>query len=206
LQTELLSLSCSRDKLCVVEIVVVHFVQFVFCQRLTKKQAANAFEPLWVSRCYSFPLFRNNKTTLNPINSLWIFKFAFPDELKLLVIFSFWWTCFWWHHHFRSAMSSGALLTSGAVLLQTLLSFLFVQFSALFCSSRIYKWTQNFCLWSCTLEQILAYPINNFLILYYHSKLLKIMLNTFCSNSVYADGGAITMDQFCVCRNHSYNL
>ena len=26
LQTELLSLSCSRDKLCVVEVVVVHFV------------------------------------------------------------------------------------------------------------------------------------------------------------------------------------
>jgi len=29
LQEELLSLSCSRDKLCVVEIVVVQFVQYV---------------------------------------------------------------------------------------------------------------------------------------------------------------------------------
>jgi len=76
-------------------------------------------------------------------------------------------------------MSSEALLTSGAVLLQMLLSFLFV---ALFCSSRTYKWSQNFCLWSCTLEQILAYPINNFLIPCYHSKLLRVMLNTFCSN------------------------
>jgi len=79
-------------------------------------------------------------------------------------------------------MSSGTLLTSGAVLLQTLLTFLFVQFFALFCSFRTYKWSQIFCLWSCTLEQILAYPINNFLILCYHSKLLRVMLNTFCSN------------------------
>jgi len=46
LQAKLLSLSCSRDKLCVVEIVVVHFVQFVLCQRLTKRDAANAFESL----------------------------------------------------------------------------------------------------------------------------------------------------------------
>jgi len=30
LQVELLSLSCSRDKICVVEIVVVHFVQLYF--------------------------------------------------------------------------------------------------------------------------------------------------------------------------------
>jgi len=79
-------------------------------------------------------------------------------------------------------MSSGALLTSGAVLLQMLLSFLFDYFFALFCSFRTYKWSQKFCLWSCTLEQILAYPINNFLIPCYQSKLLRVMLNTFCSN------------------------
>jgi len=30
LQAKLLSLFCSRDKLCVVEVVVVHFVQFYF--------------------------------------------------------------------------------------------------------------------------------------------------------------------------------
>jgi len=59
-------------------------------------------------------------------------------------------------------MSSGALLTSGAVLLQTFLSFLFVQFFALFCSFKTYKWSQKICLWSCALEQILAYRINNF--------------------------------------------
>jgi len=41
----------------------------------------NAFESLWVSRCYSFPLFPNIKTTLNPLNNFWIFKFASPDEL-----------------------------------------------------------------------------------------------------------------------------
>jgi len=106
------------------------------------------------------------------------------------VIFSFWWTCFWWRHHFRSAMSSGALLTSGAVLLQMLLSFLFVKFFALFCSSRPYKWSQKFCLWSCTIEQILAYPINNFLIPCYHSKLLRVMLNTFCSNNICIEENA----------------
>jgi len=59
-QAELLSLSCSRDKLCVVEVVVVHFVQLYFCQRLIKKQAVNAFESFWVSRCYSFPLLPKN--------------------------------------------------------------------------------------------------------------------------------------------------
>ena len=117
------------------------------------------------------------------MNNFWIFKFAYPDELKLLVIFSIWWTCFWWRHHFRSVMSSGAFFTSGAVLLHMLLNFLFVQFFDLFCSFRTYKWSRNFCLWSCTLEQILAYPINNFLIFCYHSKLLRVMLNTFCSNS-----------------------
>jgi len=79
-------------------------------------------------------------------------------------------------------MSSRVFLTSGAVLLQMLLSFLFVKIFALFCSYITYKWSQNFCLWSCTLEKILSYPINNFLILCYHSKLLRVMLNIFCSN------------------------
>jgi len=46
LQAELLPLSCSRDKLWVVEIVVIHFVQFVLCQRLTKRYATNTFESL----------------------------------------------------------------------------------------------------------------------------------------------------------------
>jgi len=44
LQAELLSLSCSKDKLCAVEVVVVHFRTIVLCQRLTKVQASNAFE------------------------------------------------------------------------------------------------------------------------------------------------------------------
>ena len=71
-------------------------------------------------------------------------------------------------------MSSGALLTSGAVLLQTLLSFLF------FCSISLLSFVHS--------EPInglkkLAYPINNFLILCYHLKLLRVMLNTFCFNN-----------------------
>jgi len=69
-----------------------------------------------------------------------------------------------------------------------LLSFLFDKFFALFCSSRPYKWSQKFCLWSCTLEQILAYSINNFLIPCYRSKLLRVMLNTFCSNITVIPG------------------
>jgi len=36
LQAELLSLSCSRDKLSVVEVVVVHFVQLYFFNALQK--------------------------------------------------------------------------------------------------------------------------------------------------------------------------
>jgi len=36
LQADLLSLSCRRDKLCVVEIVVVHFVQLYFINALQK--------------------------------------------------------------------------------------------------------------------------------------------------------------------------
>ena len=39
--------------------MVVHFVQLYFVNASAKNQAANAFESLWVSRCYSYPLFRN---------------------------------------------------------------------------------------------------------------------------------------------------
>ena len=64
LQAELLSLSCSRDKLCVVEIVVVHFVQFVLCQRLTKKQAKpmhlNPFKLAVVTLFHSFAILRRH--------------------------------------------------------------------------------------------------------------------------------------------------
>jgi len=164
LQAELLSLSCSRDKLCVVEIVVVHFVQFVLCQRLTKKQAANTFEFLSVSRCYSYPFFRNVNTTFNPLNKFWIFKFAYPYELatsdiqllinlllmNLLLITS----SLLKRYVFRSTSNFSSSSSSDAFKLP------FVQFFALFCSFRTSKWSRKFCLWSCTLEQILAYPIN----------------------------------------------
>jgi len=59
LQAELLSLSCSRDKLCVVEVVVVHFLQLYFVNALSNEQASNAFESFWISCCSSFPLFCN---------------------------------------------------------------------------------------------------------------------------------------------------
>jgi len=93
--------------------------------------------------------------------------------------------CFWWYSASGELASddvitSGALSlqehywTSGAVLLQMLPSFRFVKIFALFCSYITYNWSQIYCLWSCTLEQILAYPINNFLILCYHSKRVTI--------------------------------
>jgi len=47
LQAELLSMSCSRDKLCVVEVVVVHFVQLYFVNTLQKNKhpiPSNPFE------------------------------------------------------------------------------------------------------------------------------------------------------------------
>ena len=51
-------------------------------------------------------------------------------------------------------------------------SFHFVDAIALFCSSEpMYFKTLNFCLWSCTLEQILAYPIDTFLISCHHQNL-----------------------------------
>jgi len=75
------------------------------------------------------------------------------DELQLLVIFllmrCFWRTCFWWRHHFRS---TSLQMLQALILLIHLLSFVL---------SEPYK-ISKLCLWSCTLEQILAYPINNF--------------------------------------------
>ena len=47
LQEDLLSLSCNREKLCVVEVVVVHFVQLYFVNALQKNKhlmPSNPFE------------------------------------------------------------------------------------------------------------------------------------------------------------------
>ena len=80
--------------------------------------------------------------------------------LQLLMNFSFWWscfwwTCFWWRHHFRST------LYFRSTILQTLqASFLLILLLS-FVLSEPFK-DIKFCLWSCTLEQILAYLIDNF--------------------------------------------
>jgi len=133
----------------------------------------NHFKLVVVTLFHSFAILRRN----------WIHWTTFESlSLHLLMNFSFWWHSVSDELASDDVITSGALLTLGAVLLQMLLSFLFDKFFALFCSSRTYKWSQKFCLWSCTLEQILAYPINNFLIPCYHSKLLRVMLNIFCSN------------------------
>jgi len=45
LQAERLFLSCSRDKLCVVEVVVVHFVQLYFVNALQKNKHLMPLNP-----------------------------------------------------------------------------------------------------------------------------------------------------------------
>jgi len=85
--------------------------------------------------------------------------------------------------------ASDDLSTSGALCLQNLFSsdassFLLVDSIALSCSSRTlcFKETLNFCIWSCILVQILAYPIDNFLYLVI-IKTQRVMLKTFFSNT-----------------------
>ena len=73
---------------------------------LNKEKGANAFESFSVSRCYSFPLFRNIKTTLNPLNNFWIFK------LHILMNLSFWW------YLASDELASDDVITSGALCLQ----------------------------------------------------------------------------------------
>ena len=92
LQAHLLCLSCRRDTLCVVEVVVVHLVQLYFVNALkTNKHPmpSNPFELAVTSLFHS--------SAYNPLNNFWSFKFASSDELQLLVIFSFWWTSLRWH-------------------------------------------------------------------------------------------------------------
>ena len=61
LQAELLSLSCSRDKLYVVEVVVVHFVQLYFVNAQQKNKhpmPLNPFELVVVPLFHSFAMLR----------------------------------------------------------------------------------------------------------------------------------------------------
>jgi len=74
---------------------------------------------------------------------------------------------FWWSSELLMTLASGEQLLMRV--LQNLFSsdassFLFVYSNALIRSSEpmLKLKTLNFCLWSCTLEQILAYPIDTF--------------------------------------------
>jgi len=63
LQAELLSLSCSGDKLCVVEVVVAHFIQLYFVNALQKKKhpmPLNPFELVVASLFHSSAMLRQH--------------------------------------------------------------------------------------------------------------------------------------------------
>jgi len=120
----------------------------------------------WISHCFSFyssAMIGLIKTTFDTNLKLPVFQ--------LLMIFrtsdnvSFWWT----------TSEKVLLMIFKTTFLQMLpcnTSFHFVDAIAVFCSSEpMYFKTLNFCPWSCTLEQILAYPIDTFLIPCYHQNL-----------------------------------
>jgi len=85
LQAELLSLSCSIDKLCVVKVVVVHFVQLYFVNALQKNKHSmplNPFELVVALLFHSFAILRRH----------WIHWTTFESlSLHLLMNCSFWW-------------------------------------------------------------------------------------------------------------------
>jgi len=173
LQAELVSLSYSRDKLCVVEVVVVHFVQLYFVNALQKNKhpmPLNPFELVVALLFHSFVMLRRH----------WIHWTAFEAlSLHLLMNYSFWWfsasdehqllmnSLLMTRHYFRSTLSSGALW-----LQEQFSSDVFkLPFCLFLCSLLFFQnllMISKLCLWSCTLEEILAYPIDNFLIPCYH--------------------------------------
>jgi len=137
LQAELLSLSCSRDKLCVVEVVVVHFVKLYFANALQKNKhpmPLNPFELVIASLFHYSAMLRRH----------WIHWKTFEAlSLHLLINCSFWWSSASVElasdelaSDDTSSLQEHFDLRSSS--LQMLLSFLFVDYFALFCSSRTY--------------------------------------------------------------------
>jgi len=118
LQAELLSLSCSRDKLYVVEVMVVHFVQFYFVNALQKNKhpmPLNPFELVVALLFHSFAMLRRrwfHWTTFEALSlhllmncSFWWFSASdelASDELQLLMN-----SVLMTRQHFRSALSLG---------------------------------------------------------------------------------------------------
>jgi len=144
-----------------VEVVVVHFVQLYFVNALQRTSIQCLQIHLNYLLLHSSSLLQcldEIKSIEQPFEAL---SLASSDELQLLVIFSFWWTCFWWRHHFMSTLSSRALWLQEQFSLDAL-SFLFCWFICSLLFFQNLMMISNFCLWSCTLEQILSYPIDNF--------------------------------------------
>ena len=123
LQAHLLCLYCSRDTNWVVEVVVVHFVQF-YLSTLFKGQASNAFKSIWISRCFTLLVFYNAYTRLKSLNNLWslkscIFWWTTTSGEMLLMNLLLMTSSLQEHFVFRSTLTSGAVFSDA-------LSFLFV--------------------------------------------------------------------------------
>ena len=134
----------------------------VLCQLSpTKKHLmpSNPFELVVVLFFHSSAMLDEIKSFEQPFETLIL---STSDDLQFMTKNYFWWSCFWWGIS-DDVITSGALVfrTSFLHMLQTF--FLMISLHSFVLSNpMLKKWTLHFCLWSCTLEQILAYPIDNF--------------------------------------------
>jgi len=161
-----LSLSIEKSFSCVIEqLVIWHYILMELSLEVQGGQDYFRFvEGTYIiARVLSFStlllIIRCTKT-LNSLR-LWTTSDSEPENSSseskehLLLMRRFWWTCFWWRHHFRST------LYFRSTILQTLQAFFLLILLLSFVLLEPFK-DIKFCLWSCTLEQILAYPIDNF--------------------------------------------
>jgi len=127
----------------------------------------------------------NNLWSFNSLSFWWS---SAPDDLqifwwKLLMVILLLMKCFWWRQYFRSTLSSEPLFFR-CFKLPTC----WFHCNHLFFQNLCFKVTLNFCLWSCILEQILAYPIDNFLIHCYHQNSKGNVKHILFQQSITAKG------------------
>jgi len=116
---------------------------------LSTEWASNAFKSIWNNRCFILPIFYNDR---HDLIFIWT-TFSSSSVFQLLMIF----ICFWWRQLLQNRLSSEPLFFRCFKHPSW-----WFHCSHLFFQNLCFKETLNFCLWSCTLEQILAYPIVNF--------------------------------------------